>query len=157
MKHVEEAKPGKDARDSGPDAGTSGRNGSDGLPEVVVRQAPGEQPLKEVIAIVRPRMATATKVELQKAGIPTLTAMRVVGRGRQGGLAYPGPGTARVHYLPKCLLMLAVPEGDVERAIAAIVRANRTGEIGDGKIFVAPLGDARRIRTGERSAEAIRC
>ncbi len=120
-----------------------------------LREHPGGESLKEVIAFVRPRMANHTKEELLEQGFPSVTWMPVSGRGRQGGLAYPEAGTARVPYLPKCLLMLVVQECDLGRAIAVIVRVNRTGEIGDGMIFVAPVGDVRRIRTGERGAEAL--
>ena len=133
------------------------RVGSSVVPDHDVRRARAAGALKEVVTLVRPRMAGPTKEELLKQGFPSVTWMPVLGRGRQGGLAYPQAGTARVPYLPKCMLVLVIQDRDVGRAIAAIVRVNRTGEIGDGRIFVTPVGDVRRVRTGERGAEAVRC
>ncbi len=147
----------KDGIDVGADGARSFREGGETIPEGDIQRTRADGRIKEVIAFVRPRMANHTKEELLREGFLAVTAMPVVGRGQQGRLAYPEAGWAGVPYLPKCLLMLVVQECDLGRAIAVIVRVNRTGEIGDGKIFVAPVGDVRRIRTGERSAEALPC
>ncbi len=112
--------------------------------------------MKEVIAFVRPGMADRTKQELSRQGFTAVTSVPVLGRGRQGGLVYPDSGAAVIPFLPKRKLTLFVEKADLDRAIATILRANRTGEIGDGKIFVAPLEDACRIRTGARGPEALR-
>ncbi len=112
--------------------------------------------VKEIIAFVRPRPAASTKEELLRAGFSAVTAMPVVARGQQGGPVYLQHAKAGVPCLPKCMLTLLVQGHEVGRAIAAIVRINRTGEIGDGKIFILPVEEVLRVRTGERGAEALR-
>ncbi len=113
--------------------------------------------LKEVIAIIRPERWTRTKAELRR--LPAFTQQRVLGRGRARGLRYlPRQGAslqAGIRYLPKRMVSWIVEDAQVEPLIQAIIGANRTGHIGDGKIFVLPIGDAVRIRTGERGLDAI--
>lgn len=116
---------------------------------------PGGEGLMEVIAFIRPRMASRTKEDLAKQGFFAVTSMDVLARGKQGGLAYPEAGRGGVRFLPKCMLTLLVQAGDVGGVVATIVRVNRTGEIGDGKIFVAPVRDVLRIRTSQRGVEAL--
>ncbi len=115
--------------------------------------------LKEVLAIIRPERWTQTKARLQQLRLPAFTQQRVLGRGRGRGLRYlPRQGATRqagIRYLPKRMVSWIVEEDQVEPLIHAIIEANRTGHIGDGKIFVLPIGDAIRIRTGERGRDAI--
>ncbi len=113
--------------------------------------------LKEVIAIIRPERWAHTKAELRR--LPAFTQQRVLGCGRTRGLRYlPRQGAslqAGIRYLPKRMVSWIVEDTQVEPLVQAIIDANRTGHIGDGKIFVLPIGDAVRIRTGERGLDAI--
>jgi nitrogen regulatory protein P-II 1 len=93
---------------------------------------------------------------LEKAEIPLVTVSNVLGRGRQKGVTEVYRGTKEVgSLLKKVKLEIAVNEGFVAPAIEAITQGARTGEIGDGKIFVLDLGEVIRIRTGEQGGEAI--
>ena len=115
--------------------------------------------LKEVIAIIRPQCWTQTKIRVQQLGIPAFTHARVLGRGRERGLQYMprqgAAGNAGVRYLPKRMISWIVPADQVEPLVQAILDVNRTGQLGDGKIFVLPLEDAVRLRTGERGVAAL--
>jgi nitrogen regulatory protein PII 2 len=122
--------------------------------------------MKEIIAIIRPKKVGATKFALEQLGFPSLTAEAVLGRGRQRGIAsevnldlspelLSQGKSGGMKYVPKRLLTLVVPDDDADIVVQAIVNINRTGQIGDGKIFVAPLEDALRVRTGERGESAI--
>jgi nitrogen regulatory protein PII len=110
---------------------------------------------REVVAIVRPDRSDPTKIALLAEGFVGVTVSAVMGRGQQGGLAYTPQRGAAVPYLPKQMLTLLVRGHDVDRAVTTIVRANRTGEIGDGKIFVLPVEAVLRIRTREAGAKAL--
>lgn len=114
--------------------------------------------MKEVIAIIRPGMWGRTKRALLGLGISSFTVSRVLGRGRQRGLQYlPGRNAARAgqQILPKRLVWVWLEDSIVPLVVDAIARENRTGEIGDGKIFVCPVGDALRIRTAETGVPAV--
>ena len=113
--------------------------------------------LKEIIAIIRPEKWRATQQAVVAAGALGVSQNRVLGRGRQAGLRYPGVenGTVVMGYLPKRMLNCVVPADKVEAVVQGIIRANRTGNPGDGKIFVCPVSDAARVRTGERGESAI--
>ena len=115
--------------------------------------------LKEVIAVIRPACWTATKQRLQRLRIPAFTQQRVLGRGRERGLRYlprhGAPRVAGVRYLPKRMISWIVEEADVRSLIDAVMEVNRTGQFGDGVIFVLPVDDAIRIRTADRGAAAI--
>jgi nitrogen regulatory protein PII 2 len=124
--------------------------------------------MKHVIAIIRMNMMNATKQALIDAGFPAFTVRKVVGRGRgnvdyrvvQGAEAGAPEAIARLRddgpmLVPKRMMSLAVPDKAVPKLIEAVLRVNRTGKRGDGKIFVLPLEDAIRIRTGEHSTAAI--
>jgi len=114
--------------------------------------------LKEVVAIIRPERWLATKSKVESLGIVALTHHRVVGRGRQRGLQFLArrgatSGTG-FRYLPKRLISWIVIETQVETLVQAIIEANRTGQIGDGKIFVLPLDGVMQIRTDDAATEA---
>ena len=113
--------------------------------------------MKEITAIIRPNLWQKTKAKLLEAGFTAFTVNRVYGRGRQKGLRYLSNSKAIVEgigFLPKRMLTLFVPETEVPRAVQVITECNQTGEIGDGKIFVCPLENVSRVRTGE-SGEGV--
>lgn len=110
--------------------------------------------MKEIIAVIRPGKWSATARELRDAGVTAMTRHRAMGRGRQKGLN-SGEGKVSVRLLPKWWLMLVLKEDQVEAAIAALNRANRSGEIGDGKIFLSPVAETLRVRTEEVGYPAL--
>jgi len=115
--------------------------------------------MKLIIAIIQPAKLEAVKAALTDVEVFRLTVMDVQGFGRQKGHTevYRGHEFS-VNLLRKVQLEIAVNEEFVEPTIAAIIKGGRSGEsgeIGDGKIFVLPLEDCIRIRTGERGTEAI--
>jgi nitrogen regulatory protein P-II 1 len=115
--------------------------------------------MKLIIAIIQPHRLEAVKNALSKVEVYRLTIMDCQGFGRQKGrteIFHGGDFTANL--LRKVQLQIAVNDDFVEPTISAIVQGGRSGEkgeIGDGKIFVLPLDDCVRIRTGERGGEAI--
>ncbi len=122
--------------------------------------------LCEVMAIVRTNKMTDTKKALEEIGYPSFTAFRCFGRGKQGGrlkeLAYPvSPEIkekieqAPASFIPKRIIMAVVPEDTVPKIVEIIIRVNQTGEHGDGKIFVFPVEDTKRVRTGDSGLEAL--
>ena len=112
--------------------------------------------MKKIEAIIRTEKLEPVKAALAELGILGMTVTEVSGRGRQGGISLQWRvGEYKVEFLPKVKVELAVLDEDVGKALNAIVRKARTGERGDGKIFVLPLEDCIRIRTGERGGEAI--
>jgi nitrogen regulatory protein P-II 2 len=115
--------------------------------------------MKLIIAIIQPSRLEAVKAALTEVEVFRLTVMDVQGFGRQKGHTevYRGHEFS-VNLLRKVQLQIAVNDDFVEPTIEAIVKGGRTGpagEIGDGKIFVLPMDDCIRIRTGERGSEAI--
>lgn len=115
--------------------------------------------MKLIIAIIQPSRLEAVKAALSEVEVFRLTIMDVQGFGRQKGHTEVFRGhEVAVNLLRKVQLQIAVNEEFVQPTIDAIVKGGRTGktgEIGDGKIFVLPLEDCIRIRTGERGTEAI--
>lgn len=115
--------------------------------------------MKLIVAIVQPNRLEAIKAALGDVKIFRLTVMDVQGFGRQRGQTEVYRGHEfTVNLLRKVQLMIAVNDEFLEPAIDALIRGGRTGdegEIGDGKIFILPMDDCIRIRTGERGSEAI--
>ena len=112
--------------------------------------------MKLVSAIIRPEKLDEVKNELKKLGYLGMTVYEVKGRGRQEGISWAVRGHEyRIDMLPKLKIELLVDDKDVENVIAVIARIAKTGEVGDGKIFIIPVEEAIRIRTGERGSEAI--
>jgi len=120
--------------------------------------------VKEIIAIIRPNKINKTKEILADLGFSGMSAVKVLGRGKQKGIAGEvsfsiGPELAAqtpgMKYIPKRLISLVVDDEDVPLVAGVIIKVNRTGEIGDGRIFVCPIEDAVRVRTRERGAIAI--
>lgn len=115
--------------------------------------------MKLVIAIIQPQKLEAVKEALTEVEVFRLTVVDVQGFGRQKGHTelYRGHEFS-VNLLRKVQLQIAVNDEFVERTVNAIIKGGRTGEtgqIGDGKIFILPMDDCVRIRTGERGSEAI--
>mgnify|MGYP000970332069 FL=1 len=115
--------------------------------------------MKLIIAIIQPNRLEAVKSALAEVEVFRLTVMDVQGFGRQRGHTEMYRGHEfTVNLVRKVQLMIAVNEQFLEPTIDAIIKAGRSGssgEVGDGKIFVLPLDDCIRIRTGERGGEAI--
>lgn len=115
--------------------------------------------MKLIVAIIQPNRLEAVKAALAEVEVFRLTVMDVQGFGRQRGQTEVYRGHEfTVNLLRKVQLMIAVNEEFLEPTIDAVIQGGRTGEkgeIGDGKIFVLPLEDCIRIRTGERGGEAI--
>jgi nitrogen regulatory protein PII 2 len=125
--------------------------------------------MKEVIAIIRRHRLQETKAGLLGIGIPALTMVSVEGRGKQKGL--PGwnyeldPTLTEIEekntgvsmrFIPKRMIYAVVEDEDVPKVVETIIRTNQSGHIGDGKIFVCPVEDAVRVRTGENGEQAIK-
>jgi nitrogen regulatory protein P-II 2 len=115
--------------------------------------------MKLVVAIIRPEKLEDVQQALAERDVYLMTVSDVRGCGRQRGFTEVYRGTeVTIRLVPKVKLEIAVNEAFVEATVEAIVHAARsgeTGQIGDGKIFVLPLEDCVRIRTGERGSDAI--
>ncbi len=112
--------------------------------------------MKLIIAVVKPEKLTDVKQALTEASVGKMTVSNVIGCGAQGGFTetYRGAVT-EVNLLDKVRFEIAVNDTFVKPAVEAIIRGARTGNIGDGKIFVVPLEECIRVRTGETGSEAI--
>jgi len=112
--------------------------------------------MRKIEAIIKPFKLEDVKEALNQAGVQGITVTEVKGFGRQKGHTELYRGAEYVvDFLPKVKLEIIVRDDLVERVITAITDAAKTGRIGDGKIFVLPVGEAVRIRTGERGDEAV--
>jgi nitrogen regulatory protein P-II 1 len=112
--------------------------------------------MKKIEAIVKPFKLDEVKEALTKIGVQGMTLTEVRGFGRQKGHAEYYRGTEyKVDFIPKSKIELIVPDELVSQVIETIQRAAKTGKIGDGKIFLSPVDEVIRIRTGERGKEAI--
>ena len=112
--------------------------------------------MKLVVAYVRPERLNAVKQELYKSDIPKISVTNALGHGQQEGFSETYRGVEiEVSLLKKIRIEIAVNEKFVQPTIDAIVEGAKTGEIGDGKIFVIPLEDCVRIRNGDTGSAAI--
>lgn len=112
--------------------------------------------MKEIVAIIRPDKLENVKKSLEEIGCNGVTVTEVKGRGRQLGVTESYRGSDyRIDLLPKTRLEIIVNDSDVDKIIDAIVKTAQTGDIGDGKIFISPIEDVIRIRTGERGDTAV--
>jgi nitrogen regulatory protein P-II 1 len=160
-------------RGTAPRAGQSGRNdrrgGRDGTPRAntcverrtrpwPIARAPDmrERRMKKVEAIIKPFKLDEVKEALHEVGIKGITVTEAKGFGRQKGHTELYRGAEYVvDFLPKVKIEVVMEDQMVDRAIEAIQQAAHTGRIGDGKIFITPVEDVVRIRTGERGADAV--
>jgi nitrogen regulatory protein P-II 1 len=112
--------------------------------------------MKKIEAVIKPFKLDEVREALSEVGVSGLTVTEVKGFGRQKGHTELYRGAEYVvDFLPKIKIEIVVADDDVEPAIDAIVKAARTGKIGDGKIFVTPVEQIVRIRTGETNEAAI--
>ncbi|MCR4822433.1 MAG: P-II family nitrogen regulator [Treponema sp.] len=111
--------------------------------------------MKEVTIILRPKMYFKTKDALDKAGFSSLSVQEVIGRGKSP-VQYDFDNEVVTHRLvAKRMITMFVRDQDVDFLVKTIVETNKTNHAGDGKIFVSPVEDGIRIRTGESGNEAI--
>jgi len=112
--------------------------------------------MKKIEAIVKPFKLEEVKNGLTKIGVQGMTVTEVKGFGRQKGHTESYRGTEyAIDFLPKSQIEIIVTDNLVTQVVEAIERAAKTGKIGDGKIFVSPVEEVIRIRTGERGKDAI--
>ncbi|MFN8017261.1 MAG: P-II family nitrogen regulator [Acidimicrobiales bacterium] len=112
--------------------------------------------MKLVTAVVKPFRLEEVKEALKASGVAGITVSEVQGFGRQSGHTEVYRGTEyKVDFVPKVRLEMVVEDADVDRTVEAIVNSARTGKIGDGKIWVGPLDEVIRIRTGEQGSDAV--
>jgi nitrogen regulatory protein P-II 1 len=111
--------------------------------------------MKKVEAIIRPSALRAVLDGLKAVGYSGVTVSEVQGHGTQKGITESYRGQSVEGLLPKLVVTAVVGDTKVKKVIDIIVKTARTGEIGDGKIFVSPVADAIRIRTGEKGEKAV--
>jgi nitrogen regulatory protein P-II 2 len=125
-------------------------------PGQLTRAQAGIEPMKIVMAIIKPFKLDEVRDALTAAGVHGLTVTEVKGYGRQKGHTEIYRGTEyAVNFLPKIKIEVAVPTEQTDKVVDAISAAAKTGQIGDGKIFVYDIDHAVRIRTGETDAAAL--
>jgi nitrogen regulatory protein P-II 1 len=113
-------------------------------------------PMKKIEAIIKPFKLDEVKAALAKVGVPGLTVSEVKGFGRQKGHTELYRGAEYVvDFLPKMKVEILVDDARVADVVEAITTSAHTGKIGDGKLFILPVEDIIRIRTGERGAAAL--
>jgi nitrogen regulatory protein P-II 1 len=112
--------------------------------------------MKKIEAIIKPFKLSEVKDALNELGIQGMTVTEVKGFGRQKGHTEIYRGSEyTVDFLPKIKIETVLPDNQVKAAIDAIIKAAKTGKIGDGKVFVSPVEEAIRIRTDERGENAV--
>ncbi len=113
--------------------------------------------MKKIEAIIRPEKLDVVKSALEAGGFLGLNIVHVTGRGVQKGIVHSGRGgeTYTVDMLPKLKIEVVAKDADAEKVIETIINAAKTGNIGDGKIFVTAVEEAIRVRTGERGEDVV--
>lgn len=113
--------------------------------------------MHKIEAIIRPERLDQVKDALTEAGFHGMNIVHVTGRGVQRGIVHMGRGgeTYTVDMLPKVKIEVVVKDADVDKVVKLVCDSATTGNIGDGKIFVIPVADAIRVRTGERGDDAV--
>ena len=114
------------------------------------------RPMKKVEAFIRHEAFEPIRLELLQLGFPSLSVVEVKGSGRQKGITERYRGAELTNYLrPKLKIECVVADGDVQTIVDTVLRHARTGNIGDGKVFVLDVEEAYRIRTGESGEETL--
>ena len=112
--------------------------------------------MKKIEAIVREERFHLIKIALEEKGLISMTVSDVIGRGKQKGVALKWRvGEHRIEFLPKKKIEIVVEDKDCQMVVDTICEKGRTGSMGDDKIFILPVEEVVRIRTGERGREAI--
>ncbi|MEJ2579514.1 MAG: P-II family nitrogen regulator [Kineosporiaceae bacterium] len=112
--------------------------------------------MRLVTAVVKPHTLAEVKAAVETVGVTGMTVSEVSGHGRQKGHTEVYRGAEyTVDFVPKARVEILVEDADVEPVVEAILGAARTGRIGDGKVWVTPVEDVVRVRTGERGIEAL--
>ncbi len=112
--------------------------------------------MKLIVAIIKPFKLTEVKEALNEIGVTRMTVSEVKGYGRQKGHSELYRGTEyQIDFVPKIRLEIAIDDSDLDQTVETLTRAAQTDSIGDGKIFVLPLEEAYRIRTGEQGPDAL--
>jgi len=112
--------------------------------------------MKKIEVIIRPEKLELVRRSLEQTGCTGLMISEIEGHGKQKGVIQQWRGEKyRVALLPKVKIEIITKDQDLEKIIKAIIDSARTGEIGDGKIFISPVENAVRIRTGEKGEQAI--
>jgi nitrogen regulatory protein P-II 1 len=112
--------------------------------------------MKKIEAIVREERFHLIKIALEEKGFISMTVSDVIGRGKQKGVSLKWRvGEHRIEFLPKKRIEMIVEDKDCQVIVETICEKGRTGSVGDGKIFILPVEDVIRIRTGERGPEAV--
>jgi nitrogen regulatory protein P-II 1 len=112
--------------------------------------------MKKIEAIIKPFKLQEVKEALNELGIQGMTVTEVKGFGRQKGHTEIYRGNEyTIDFMPKVKIEMVLPDAQIDGAVGAIVKAGKTGKIGDGKVFVTGVAEAIRIRTGERGDDAV--
>jgi nitrogen regulatory protein P-II 1 len=112
--------------------------------------------MKKIEAIIRQETFHLIKIALEEKGFVSMTVSEVMGRGKQKGVSLKWRvGEHRIEFLPKKKIEIVVEDKDCQVVVDTICERGRTGSVGDGKIFVLPVEDVVRLRTGERGADAL--
>ena len=112
--------------------------------------------MKKIEAIVREERFHLIKIALEEKGFISMTVSDVIGRGKQKGVTLKWRvGEHRIEFLPKKKIEIVVDDADCQTVVDTICERGWTGAVGDGKIFIIPVEEVVRIRTGDRSAEAV--
>ncbi|HTX99436.1 MAG TPA: P-II family nitrogen regulator [Bacteroidota bacterium] len=112
--------------------------------------------MKKIEAIIRPFRIDDVREALAEIGVKGMTLTEVKGYGRQKGHTELYRGSEyQIDFLPKLKLEVVVPDAQVDKVVETVVKAAKTGQVGDGKIFIYPVEDAVRVRTGESGEEAL--
>ena len=112
--------------------------------------------MKKIEAFIRHEAFEPIRIDLLELGFPSLSISEVKGSGRQKGIVETYRGAELTNYLrPKIKLECVVDDGDVQTVVDTILKHGRTGAVGDGKVFVIPVENAWRVRTGESGAEVL--
>jgi len=116
----------------------------------------GDINMKKIEAIIREDMFHFVKNALEEQGFISMTVSDVIGRGKQKGVSLKWrAGEHRVEFLPKKKIEIVVEDKDLQTVINTICEKGRTGTVGDGKIFIMPMEEVVRVRTGDKGVEAI--
>ncbi len=117
--------------------------------------------MKEIIAVIRRGKASETEAGLHKAGVLGITIISAEGRGKEHGEELPGHRSVDITlsrtegFVPKVMLWAIVEDDKVKDVVDKVIKINHTGKRGDGKIFVCPIDECMRLRTGERGDAAL--